>query len=320
MGYGKYKNVVTQLTFERMLAPNGPVIGHIVRPSDGGPVESILFVQCAGSRDLNRNVYCSSGICCMTSIKNSKLVKGEHPDMDVTIAYIDIRASGKGYEQYYGASRKSGVKYIRSKVSEMREDPKTGKLLVVLEDSLGPDKSIREYAFDLVVLSTTMMPSKSAKDINSVLKLSLSPDNFLKEFHPRLNTVDSQIPGIALSGACQGPKSIAETIMQAKGAASSIGKLLSNGVYTMELIRAINDPDKCAQCNMCVEVCPYEALSIVDEKGVRVDEILCRGCGLCAAVCPSSAITVRSYRDEQFNLELDAFFAEIEENATKELS
>jgi heterodisulfide reductase subunit A len=314
LGYGKFENVITQLNLERMLAPNGPVMGHLHRPSDGKPPESVLFVQCVGSRDINRNVYCSSGVCCMVSIKNAKLVKGHDPSTEVVVAYIDIRAAGKGYEEYYTASRREGVKYIRSKVGRVREDPKTHNLKVVLEDTLSPDKTIREYDFDMLVLSAAMMPSKTFDKLNKVLNLSKHPSGFLKEFHQRLNTVDTDVPGIALAGACHGPKAISESIMQAKGAASSIGKLLANGEYRINLIRAISDEEKCSRCGMCADACPYEAIKITRELGAVVDNILCRGCGLCASVCPSEAITVRYYRGDQYESLIDAVL----EDALKE--
>ncbi|MCF2141041.1 MAG: CoB--CoM heterodisulfide reductase iron-sulfur subunit A family protein [Candidatus Lokiarchaeota archaeon] len=306
LGYGKFENVITQLSLERMLAPNGPVVGHLHRPSDGKPPESVLFVQCVGSRDINRNVYCSSGVCCMVSIKNAKLVKSHDPSIEVVVAYIDIRAAGKGYEEYYTASRKEGVKFIRSKVGRIREDSRTGNLKVVLEDTLSPDKTIREYEFDMVVLSAAMMPSRTFDKLNEVMNLSKHTSGFLKEFHQRLNTVDTDVPGIVLAGACHGPKAISESIMQAKGAASSIGKLLSNGEYRISLIRAISDETKCARCGMCADACTYHAITISREKGAIVDNILCRGCGLCVSVCPSEAITVRYYRGEQYESQIDA--------------
>lgn len=241
----------------------------------------------------------------MVSIKNAKLMKSHDPDIDVVVAYIDIRAAGKGYEEYYLESRKSGVKFMRSKVAQIREDPKTKNLKVVLEDSLSPENSMKEYEFDLVVLSTSMVPSNSFQKLNKVIGLQTSPDGFLREYHSRLNTVDTDVPGIALAGACHGPKSIAETIMQAKGASSSITKLLSNGEYRINLIRALCDPKKCGHCEMCAQVCPYQAIKVDMKNGAMVDEILCRGCGLCAAVCPSSAITVRYYRDEQYIEQID---------------
>lgn len=241
----------------------------------------------------------------MVSIKNAKLVKSHYPDVDVTIAYIDIRAAGKGYEEYYADTRRAGVKFMRSKVGRIREDPKTKQLKVVLEDTLSPENTIREYTFDLVILSAAMMPSKSFDKLNKVLNLSKHPSGFLKEYHQRLNTVDTDVPGIVLSGACHGPKAISESIMQAKGAASSVGKLLANGEYRIKLVRAIPDEEKCAICGMCATACPFGAIVIDPNHGAQVDDILCRGCGLCASVCPSEAITIRYYRGNQYNEQID---------------
>jgi len=305
LGYGEFENVITQMTFERMLAPNGPVIGHIVRPSDGKHPESMLFINCVGSRDIKRNVYCSSGVCCMVSIKNAKLVKSHDPSVETVVAYIDIRAAGKAYEEYFMESRKAGVNYVRSKVVRIQEDSETKRLKVVLDNSAEPGHGLEEREFDLVVLSAAMVPSRTFAKLNQKLNLSTSPGGFLKEFHSRLNTVDTDVPGIALAGAVHGPKAISETIMQAKGAASSIGKLLKNGEYRIKLIRAIADQQKCAHCGMCAQACPYSAIRIDTEKGAIVDDILCRGCGLCANVCPGGAITIRYYRDQQFNQLID---------------
>jgi len=241
----------------------------------------------------------------MVSIKNAKLVKSHYPDMNVMVAYIDIRAAGKGYEEYYADARRSGVQFMRSKVGRVREDPKTKKLKVVLEDTLSPANTIKEYFFDLIVLSAAMMPSESFDRLNKVLNLSKHPSGFLKEYHQRLNTVDTDVPGIVLSGACHGPKAISESIMQAKGAASSLGKLLTMGEFRIKLVRAIPDEEKCARCGMCAEACPFGAIEVDLEHGAQADDILCRGCGLCASICPSEAITVRYYRSEQYNEQID---------------
>ena len=117
------------------------------------------------------------------------------------------------------------------------------------------------------------------------------------------------MPGIALAGACHGPKDISETIMQAKGASSSICKLLSSGEYRINLIRAISDENKCTRCGMCADVCPYQAITIDPAKGSIVDNILSRGCGLCASVCPTESITIRYYRGEQYSDLIDGILA-----------
>jgi heterodisulfide reductase subunit A len=310
LGYNTFPNVITQLKLERILAPNGPTIGHLIRPSDGKRPKRILFIQCVGSRDLNRNTYCSSGVCCMITIKNSKLIKQHYPDSDISVAYIDIRAAGKDYEEYFTASRKEGIKYIRTNVSRIKEDPETHNLKIVIQNTLSNSLDLREHEFDLVVLSASMMPARGIEKIQKILKLETSQDKFFKEFHSRLNPIDTKIPGISLAGVAQGPKSIAEAIAQGKAAASSLARIMSKDKYRILLIRATIDKTKCAKCGLCELNCPYNAITIKND-GVQVDEILCMGCGTCLANCPSEAITLRYYREPQYEKQIDAILEAI---------
>jgi len=309
LGYNEYPNVITELQLERILAPNGPTVGHLVRPSDGKPPKKILFIQCVGSRDLNINTYCSSGVCCMIAIKNSKLIKQHDPDSEITVAYMDMRAAGKDYEEYYTLSRKEGIRYIRTNVSRIKEDPKTHNLKILMQNTVGNDE-LRELEFDLVVLSASMVPAEGVGKIQRILKLELSQDGFFREYHSRLNPVDTKIPGIVLAGAAQGPKSIAESIVHGRAAASSLARLMSKDKYRILLIRASVDKEKCAKCGLCELNCPYDAINVADD-GAEVNEILCRGCGSCLANCPSEAITLRYYREPQYEKQIDAILEEV---------
>ncbi len=309
LGYNLYSNVITQLKLERMLAPNGPTFGHLIRPSDGKEPKRILFIQCVGSRDLNMNTYCSSGVCCMISIKNSKLIKQHSPDSDVTVAYMDMRAAGKDYEEYFTASRRDGIKYIRTNVSRIKEDPNTKNLKIVMQNTLSSDR-LKELEFDLVVLSAAMVPAKGIERIQKILKLEYSQDGFFKEFHARLNPIDTKIPGISLAGVAQGPKSIAESIVQGRAAASSLARIMGKDKYRILLIRASVEKERCAKCGLCELNCPYNAITLMND-GADVNEILCRGCGACLANCPSEAITLRYYREPQYERQIDAILEEI---------
>jgi len=309
LGYNVYPNVITQMKLERLLAPNGPTVGHLARPSDGKTPKRILFIQCVGSRDLNKQTYCSAGVCCMISIKNTKLIKQHYPDADINVAYMDIRAAGKDYEEYYTASRKEGIKYIRTNVSKINEDPKTHNLKVILQNTLS-NSGLKEIEFDMVVLSCAMMPAKGVERIGRILKLETSQDGFFKEFHSRLNPIDTKIPGIVLAGVAQGPKSISESISQGRAAASSVARIMGKDKYRIMLIRATVDKEKCAKCGLCELNCPYNAISLKTD-GADVDEILCRGCGSCLANCPSEAITLRYYREPQYEKQIDAILEEI---------
>lgn len=246
----------------------------------------------------------------MITIKNSKLIKQHYPDSDISVAYIDIRAAGKDYEEYFTASRKEGIKYIRTNVSRIKEDPETHNLKIIIQNTLSNSLDLREHEFDLVVLSASMMPARGIEKIQKILKLETSQDKFFKEFHSRLNPIDTKIPGISLAGVAQGPKSIAEAIAQGKAAASSLARIMSKDKYRILLIRATIDKTKCAKCGLCELNCPYNAITIKND-GAQVDEILCRGCGTCLANCPSEAITLRYYREPQYEKQIDAILEAI---------
>jgi heterodisulfide reductase subunit A len=310
LGYNKYPNVITQMKLERMLAPNGPTVGHLVRPSDGKRPKKILFIQCVGSRDLTRNNYCSSGVCCMIAIKNSKLIKQHYPDSEITVAYMDIRAAGKDYEQYFTQSREEGIKYVRTNISRIKEDPETHNLKVLMQNTLRDSLGLKEHEFDMIVLSAAMVPPNDSEKLKDILKLETSQDGFFKEFHSRLNPIDTKIPGVVLAGVSQGPKSIAESISQGRGAASSLSRMMSKDKFRISLIRAKVDKEECANCGLCELNCPYGAISLV-EDGAEVDEILCRGCGTCLANCPSEAITLRYYKEPQYEKQIDALLEEL---------
>ena len=303
-GYGKYENVITQIQLERLLAPNGPTGGHLVKISDLKKPESIVMIQCVGSRDLNSNQYCSD-VCCMVAIKNAKLIKQEYPNTEVTICYMDIRCAGKAWEEYYTRARDYGIKFIRGNVGSVRESPETKKLIVRVEDTLNSE--IRRIEADLVVLSVAMCPSKDTEKLVNILRLDRSPDGFYKESHSVLSPIDTKVPGIYVAGAAHGPKSVAEAVAQARAAASAAAIPMIKGRYTLELVSATIDRDRCNQCERCMEVCPIGAITIKN-GAIEINEVLCKGCGSCASMCPSRAITVRFYRPKQFEAYIDALF------------
>lgn len=300
-GYGEYENVITQAQLERMLAPNGPLEGHVHRISDDKKPKEIVFIQCVGSRDTERT-YCS-GVCCMLALKNGKLLKEEFPDANITICYIDIRTNEKGFEEYYQRAKNSDIRMIRGKVGEVIEDLETKDVKVRVYSSL-TDEIININA-DLVVLSTAALPSKGTHKIAKVMNLDVDKNGFLTENHFGLSPQETKTKGIFIAGFAQGPKDIAYSVSQARAAASKVAELTSAGEIDLELIVAEVDKELCISCGRCEKECPKGAIKIVESEGAIVDDINCDGCGICATCCPTQAIDIRYYRDDQLIAEID---------------
>jgi heterodisulfide reductase subunit A len=293
-GYGLYKNVMTGLEFERLLSASGPTQGKI--QINGKEPKNIVFIQCVGSRDKTvGNEYCSR-VCCMYTAKQASLTKDQIPDARVTICYIDIRAFGKGYEQFYDKVQRKGVLYRKGIPSEIYQ--RSGKLIVRADDELLGEPYEEEA--DLVVLATGLTQRNDSDRVRSLLKLSQSPDRFYMEAHPKLRPLDTATDGIFLAGTCQGPKDIADTLSQAHGAASRATIPLFAGTVKIEPITSVVDVSFCAGCGLCEQVCEFHALKLDPyRKVMTVNEALCKGCGACNATCPSGAISLRHFKTEQ---------------------
>ena len=306
-GYGVYDNVITTLEIERMINPAGPTGGHEIRPSDGKHPKRTVFIQCVGSRDAKvGNPYCSR-ICCMFALKNAQLLKMHDPSAEVYICYMDIRSFGKGYEEYYQrAQEQFGVRFIRGRPACIIEDPETKNLKVMVEDTLMGE--ILEIEADLVVLSAGLVAKPDTKKIARMLGVDVGPEGFLKELHPKLAPVNTKVDGVAIAGVAQGPKDIPDTVAQAKGAASAVAIPMAMGDFKIEMIRAVVDEEICGGCEVCGNMCPYNAISYKEKDGHLIaitDDIACKGCGACAGACPSGAMQLRYYRDEQIISEID---------------
>ena len=298
--YGIYDNVITSLEFEQLSSPSGPTGGQI--EVNGQQPKDVVFIKCVGSRDKNLgNEYCSR-VCCMYTAKQAYLVKEQIPDANVTIFYMDVRAFGKGFEEFYDRVRMEGIRYRRGNASEIYRKGK--RLVVRAEDTLLSETL--EVEADLVVLAVGMVPRHDVKDVASLLKLSRSPDGFFLEAHPKLRPIDTTTDGVFLAGTCQGPKDIADTVAQAKAAASSALIPLSRGRVKVESIVSVVNQEICSGCGICEELCAYGALSLHPWKGVMtINEVLCKGCGACAAACPSGAITLSHFTHDQILAQLE---------------
>ncbi|UCC38518.1 MAG: CoB--CoM heterodisulfide reductase iron-sulfur subunit A family protein [Candidatus Aminicenantes bacterium] len=294
-GYGKYPDVLDGLQFERLCSASGPTMGKILRPSDHKEPKEVVFIQCVGSRDPELHcAYCSK-ICCMYTAKHAMLYKHHVHDGQAYIFYIDIRSGGKGYEEFVQrAVEEDGVLYLRGKVSKVFEDK--GKIKVWGVDTL-TGKDI-EIDADMVVLATAMRPSEGAEELAKKLKIAIDKDGFLSEAHPKLRPVESVTSGLFFAGAAQAPKDIPEAVAQASGAAAkAIAVLSQERLYHAPTVAKVNN-NLCTGCGMCVYVCPYDALSLKDDK-VEVNEVLCEGCGTCSATCLRAAIQVKNLTPAQ---------------------
>ena len=236
LGYDRYPNVVSSLQFERIMSASGIFSGQILRPSDKKHPKKIAFFQCVGSREVDHN-YCSS-VCCMYATKEAIIAKEHQPDLECHIFYIDIRAFGKGFEQYYERAKELGVKYTRCRPSAVKEIPATRNLAVSYFNEA--NEQVTEE-FDLVVLSSGLTPPEAGKSLAEVFHIELNTHGFCKtgEFTPMETSRD----GVFACGPFTEPKDIPETVMQACGAASKAMTLLVESRDTMT-VRLEYPPEK----------------------------------------------------------------------------
>ncbi|MFW9925629.1 MAG: FAD-dependent oxidoreductase [Candidatus Thorarchaeota archaeon] len=309
-GYGVFPNVVNLGEVERMLNSAGPTQGQVVRPSDLKKPKKIVYIQCVGSRDELTNKYCSR-ICCMTAIKQARMIT-DKTDSKVYVFYIDLRTFGKGYEEFYESTAEAGVTFIRGRVGEILQNDDTNSLIVRGEDTL-LGKPIQLDDIGLVVLSTGVVAPESTKRVAQALNLSLSPDGFLLEAHPKLRPVDSFNDGIFVAGMAQGPKDIPDTVAQAKAAAAGAMALMGKGKITVEPYYSVVDEDMCAGCQVCISVCPYNAVSLNERNHAEVNPALCKGCGTCTSACASCAIKSQHYTDGQITAMIEEYLSVHEE-------
>ncbi len=307
-GYGEFENVYTSLEFERIVNSTGPTLGKVVMKNGKEP-RAIGIIHCVGSRDINAHPYCSR-VCCMYALKFSHLIK-DRSDAEVYQFYIDMRSFGKGYEEFYSRILDEGVNVIRGKVAEVVKSSwskqEEGALLIRCEDTLV--KKYREIPVDMVILCNAIEPQPDAEEIGRIFSISRSPDGFFLEKHPKLDPTSTATDGVHIAGCCQGPKDIPDTVAQASSAAARILANIAKGEVDIEPIQAYIDPELCAGCRLCNNLCPYGAISFITEENIsRVNEALCKGCGTCVAACPSSASVARHFSDKQIFAEIEGIF------------
>jgi heterodisulfide reductase subunit A2 len=298
-GYGLYPNVVTSLELERLVTSSGPTGGEIIL-RDGRKPQTAGFILCVGSRDTKTNRWCSR-TCCMHSMKLAQLFK-EHTDADVTIFYMDIRAPGKGCEEFYDKSLREGIRFVRGRVAEVTDwalaPEEEGKLVIRVEDTLAG--FVRRIPVDMIVLAVGMEPHMDAQEMRRLFNLSCSTEGWFLEKHPKLAPVSTFTDGIFIAGCCQGPKDIPDSIAQAGAAAAEAMALIDKGYIEQEPNTAYITEEACSGCKSCIPLCPYTAISFDEAKQKAViNEALCKGCGTCVASCPSGSIKQHLFEDDQ---------------------
>lgn len=311
-GYGRFDDVYTGLEFERLNNAVGPTGGQIVLKSGKKP-ESVGIIHCVGSRDAAHHPYCSR-VCCMYALKYGHLIKEKAGhDTKVFNFYIDMRCFGKGYEEFYQRLQEEGVLFVRGRPGEItniaRSPEEEGKLIIVSEDTLLRRKL--RVPVDMVILCSAMEPRNDAADTARIFGISQGGDGFFLEEHPKLGPVSTATDGIFLAGSCQGPKDIPDAVSHASGAASQALALASRGRVEISSMISSIDPDICAGCQTCIQLCAYSAIEFDERRRVSVvNEAVCKGCGSCSGFCPSGAAQVRHFTARQIFAEIEGILEE----------
>ncbi len=316
--YAQSPDVVTSLEYERLMNAAGPTNGTLLRPSDKQHPHTIVFVQCVGSRCDAKNEkgkqYCSK-VCCMYTAKHAMLTREKYPDTDVYVFYIDVRTPGKNFDEFYRrAVEDYGVHYIKGMVGKVV--PENGKLKVQASDLIANEQL--HIDADMVVLAAAVEPDKSARPLATMLTASMDTNDFFTEAHPKLRPVESPTAGVFLSGMCQGPKDIPDTVSQASACAAKVIGLLAKDKLTGNPCVAHSNELLCNGCSSCEKVCPYGAITYSDKEfrmpdrttAVRrvaeVNPAVCQGCGACTVACPSGAMDLYGFSNQQIMAEVDA--------------
>jgi len=305
-GYGVYPNVYTALEVERLVNAAGPTGGEIVL-RDGRKPKTVGIIHCIGSRDENTNRYCSR-VCCMYSLKLAHLIK-EKTGAEVYESYIDIRAPGKAFEEFYNRVAEEGTLFIRGKVADVYPvDDGSGRLVMQVEDTLLG--VVRKIPVDMVVLAVGLEARPDATEVRRMFNITCAKEGFFLERHPKLAPVSTFTDGIFLAGCCQGPKDIPDSVAQAGAAAAEALALIDSGSIELEPNTAQVNEEACCGCKTCVPLCPYGAISFREqERKAAINEVLCKGCGVCVAACPSGSIRQNLFEDEEIFQEIEGVLA-----------
>jgi heterodisulfide reductase subunit A len=259
-----------------------------------------------GSRDRNFNNYCSV-ICCMQGLKFAHLVH-ERTGAIVYNFYIDMRTAYKAYDEFYQRVLEEGTLFVRGKVAEITDVPRRpdedGHLIVQVEDTLAGKQ--RRIPVDMVILSTGLQPRHDAKETAKRFGLSCSSDGWFIEKHPKLDPISTMTEGIYIAGCVQGPKDIPSSVAQGAAASARVLGKIQQKEISIEPVRASVNQEQCSGCRICNTLCPYNAISFVEDRAVsQVNAALCQGCGTCVAACPAGAISGTAFSNDQILAQIE---------------
>jgi heterodisulfide reductase subunit A len=304
-GYGEIKGVYTGIEFD-VLRKAGDI--------NVKEAKTFVFIQCVGSRQKDR-LYCSK-VCCTHSVQSAIRLKKEDASRKVCILYRDMRTYGER-EALYKEARQLGVIFINYEVH--------GKPLVK-HDMKGIQVEVWDHVLhrplfidaDVVVLAEAILANPDAKKLSQLFKIPVDGDGFFQEAHAKLRPVDFVTDGMFVAGLAHYPKPVEESIAQAMAAASRAATLLSKQSITLEAIKATVDENNCDGCALCLDVCPYSAISMVENRDdagavarrIDINKAQCKGCGLCQGTCPKRGVFVAGFSMEQINQQVAAALAE----------
>jgi heterodisulfide reductase subunit A2 len=296
-GYKDNDNVVSTLELERIISSNGPTGGEVI--IGGKTPASVAIIHCVGSRSKETCNYCS-GICCLSSLKLSHLLRKNVEEIKVTHIHSDLCLPGKNEWDFYNKVVSEGAQFTRvGSIEKLKVEKENGGLIIKDgEKKYGP--------FDTVVLSPAIVPCKDSARLSELFLVDLDEHGFLSEAHNRIGPASTNTKGVFLAGCVQGPKDIQGSVVQSQAAAGGILSVLIPGEkLELEIATAMIDGERCTGCRICNSLCPYKAISFSEEENVSsINEVLCHGCGTCVAACPAGVITHKQFTKQQLLAEM----------------
>lgn len=302
-GYGEFENVITFPEYKRLIELSGDRLVY-----KGKEIKTVGYIYCVGSCQPEGNTYCSR-FCCTCGIATALNVRERFQDIQTLHVYKHIRTYGKQEVLYEKANREGDIFFKFEEEENPEVEQINGKTAIRFNDQLTDGEELALMP-DLIVLLTGMVPRENSQSVADVFKAPLGRDRFFNEVHPKLRPVETVIDGVFISGTCQGPKGISESVKSSLSAASKANALLNKGEIELEPTLAYINGPACTACGDCIPVCPFNAISMTEKDGkqlAQVEKSTCKGCGMCLPVCPEDAIELAGYT----NIEIEGMIASL---------